>query len=239
MTVQFSNQSSANSVSWNWSFSGGTPSTSTDPNPVVTYNSPGVFSVILEVTNATGGTNLLTENNFIIVNDVPTANFTSSINGTAATFTNNSSNATSYSWDFGDGNSSTDFSPTHTYSSDGTYTVVMAATNDCGSVTFTETVTISTAPAAAFSSNVTSGCAPLTVQFSNQSSTNSVSWSWSFPGGTPSTSTDPNPTVVYNSAGTFNVTLEVTNGTGVTDICLLYTSPSPRDQRGSRMPSSA
>ena len=218
LTVQFSNQSSQNTVSWNWTFPGGNPSSSTDPNPTVIYNSAGTFNVILEVTNATGATNMIEQSNYIVVNDVPTANFTSSINGQSISFSNTTTNANSYSWDFGDGNTSTDFEPSHTYNADGTYTVAMTATNDCGTVAMIETVTITTAPTAAFGSNVTNGCAPLTVQFSNQSSQNTVSWNWTFPGGNPSSSTDPNPTVVYNSAGTFNVLLEVTNATGVTSM---------------------
>ncbi len=59
------------------------------------------------------------------------------------TFTNTSINANSFEWDFGDGNSSTDKSPTHTYASTGTYNVVLTATNTAGSVTFNETVTVS------------------------------------------------------------------------------------------------
>jgi len=92
----------------------------------------------------------------------------------------------------------------------------MTATNDCGSITTTETITITTAPSAAFSSNVTSGCALLTVEFSNQSSPNVTTWNWSFPGGTPSNSTEPNPTVTYDTEGTYSVTLEVGNASGIT-----------------------
>jgi PKD repeat protein len=64
-----------------------------------------------------------------------------------------------------------------------------------------------------FTSNVTSGCAALTVNFTDQSTGTPTSWSWSFPGGTPSTSTLQNPTVVYNTPGTYSVTLTATNST--------------------------
>lgn len=69
-SVQFTDQSTGNPTAWNWSFPGGSPSTSTQQNPVVTYNTPGTYSVSLTVTNA-GGSNTLTQNNFITVHANP------------------------------------------------------------------------------------------------------------------------------------------------------------------------
>lgn len=57
----------------------------------------------------------------------PAPDFTFAINGLEVTFTNTSKNADSYSWDFGDGNSSTDESPVHTYADAGCYAVVLSA----------------------------------------------------------------------------------------------------------------
>ncbi len=213
LTVQFSNQSSANTTNWNWSFPGGNPSSSTDENPIVVYENAGSYTVTLEVSNA-AGTNTSTITNYIIVDDVPLAGFTQFTDGPVATFTNTSTNAISYSWDFGDGNTSTETNPIHTYANDGTYTVVLTATNNCGTVTTTQTVVISNAPSAGFGVNVTSGCADLTVQFMDQSSSNTTGWNWSFPGGNPSSSNDQNPTVVYENAGVYSVTLEATNSVG-------------------------
>ncbi|MCC6727395.1 MAG: PKD domain-containing protein, partial [Saprospiraceae bacterium] len=214
LTVQFTNQSSSNATSWSWSFPGGTPSSSTEQNPTVVYNTAGTYTVSLTATNS-AGSNTATQTNYITVNTTATAAFTSSVNGNTASFTNGSSNATSYSWNFGDGSpASTEANPTHTYANNGTYTVVLSATNACGTVTSSQTVSIVTAPAAAFTGTPTSGCGPLTVQFTNQSSSNATSWSWSFPGGTPSSSTEQNPTVVYNTAGTYTVSLTATNSAG-------------------------
>lgn len=61
-----------------------------------------------------------------------------------------------------------------------------------------------------FSASPTSGCSPLTVNYTDLSAGATV-WDWSFPGGNPATSTLKNPTVVYNSPGSFNVTLNATN----------------------------
>lgn len=55
-------------------------------------------------------------------------------------------------------------------------------------------------------------CAGGSVDFEDVSYYNVTGWNWTFEGGTPSTSTDPNPTVTYNTGGTYNVTLQVTDG---------------------------
>lgn len=69
------------------------------------------------------------------------------------------------------------------------------------------------APTTAFSADVTSGCAPLTITF-NDASVGATSWSWTFPGGTPASSTLQNPTVTYNVPGVYDVTLIAANVIG-------------------------
>jgi PKD repeat protein len=68
-----------------------------------------------------------------------------------------------------------------------------------------------TPPVANFTATPTSVCAGATVQYNN-TSTNSTSWSWSFPGGTPSSSNLQNPSVVYSTPGTYSVSLTASNG---------------------------
>lgn len=230
LSVQFQDQSSSNTTAWSWSFPGGTPSSSTEENPTVSYAAAGSYDVTLIVSNPTG-TDTITQNNFVSVGTGPSAGFASSTMGLTANFTNASNGATSYSWDFGDGESSTDANPSHTYAVDGIYTVVLTATNACGTASFTQTVSAFVVPTAAFGANTTSGCAPLTVQFNNLSSANSSDFEWSFPGGTPSSSTDENPTVVYNTAGVYTVTLTVSNPAGQntatqTNFIVVNTTPS-------------
>jgi len=73
-------------------------------------------------------------------------------------------------------------------------------------------------PQAAFDATPTSGCAPLTVNFTDQSTGSPTSWNWTFPGGTPSSHTGQTPLpVTYNSAGSYNVTLTVSNACGSDD----------------------
>lgn len=74
----------------------------------------------------------------------PTAAFTSTVNDElrSATFANTSSSASTYQWNFGDGNTSTEATPTHTYQNIGTYTVTLIASNTCGNDTITSEIVI-------------------------------------------------------------------------------------------------
>lgn len=73
-------------------------------------------------------------------------------------------------------------------------------------------------PTVAFRASNTLGCEGLQVQFTDESwgadQDGSWSWNWSFPGGTPSSSTLQNPVVTYNQAGTYNASLTITSGAG-------------------------
>lgn len=71
----------------------------------------------------------------VIVNPLPTALFSPDLDGFGITFNNLSLDASDYEWNFGDGNTSTDFEPTHTYSVNGNVDMYLIASNDCGSDT--------------------------------------------------------------------------------------------------------
>ena len=221
LTVQFTSTSSANAQTFNWQFPGGTPSSSTAQNPTVVYNTAGTYSVTLTVSNAAGN-NTATQTNLIVVTTTPTTAFTSTVAGATATFTNSSANATNFVWDFGDGSGGSQTNPSHTYAADGTYIVVLTATNSCGSTTYTQNVVIITSPNAGFTASTTTGCAALTVQFTDLSSGNTTAWNWTFPGGTPATSTAQNPTVVYSTPGVYDVTLVASTTAGSST----YTQPA-------------
>lgn len=94
----------------------------------------------------------------VTVNPLPTSFCTYTTNTNTVNFTNASTDATTYSWDFGDGASSTLANPTHTYSTVGTYTVTLTATNACGSTQYTTTVNLN--------------CAAFNVSISNSSTLN-------------------------------------------------------------------
>jgi hypothetical protein len=69
-------------------------------------------------------------------------------------------------------------------------------------------------PVSNFTVDIKEGNAPLRVQFLDLSINDPASWSWSFAGGTPSTSTSQNPVVTFNNPGTYSVTLTASNGFG-------------------------
>jgi PKD repeat protein len=135
------------------------------------------------------------------------------------TFTDLSQAASSWDWDFGDGGSSTEENPTYTYNAMGTYTVSLTAANEFGSDTMTKTnyitVTAPQPPIADFVASATDITIGNSVQFTDTSLENPTSWSWTFEGGTPGASTAQNPTVTYNTEGTFDVTLVVSNAQGI------------------------
>ncbi|MBI3510190.1 MAG: PKD domain-containing protein [Bacteroidetes bacterium] len=87
------------------------------------------------------------------------------------------------------------------------------AGNTCGPSAMTS-YTCATPPVADFSGSPTTLCAGGTVTFTDLSTNSPTSWSWTFQGGTPATSTSQNPTVTYNTAGTYSVSLTATNSSG-------------------------
>ncbi len=216
-TVQFTDQSDT-TATWSWIFEGGDPLVSDQQNPVVVYNTPGSFNVTLEVTTDNGNTYTINRPNSVAIGATPTADFSASVTGSVANFTNLSTGGGTFSWDFGDGETSNNEHPSHTYDMVGTYSVTLTITNVCGSQTFTDDVTVSAiAPTASFSVNQMEGCTPFVVEFTDLSAGVPDTWEWEFEGGDPATSGDPNPTVTYNSAGDFTVTLTVTNSAGTSE----------------------
>lgn len=154
---------------------------------------------------------------------VPQAAFTMSANQGCAPFSiqfnNTSLNAVSYQWNFGNGNTSTLVNPSNVYTAPGNYTVTLTATSAGGQThTFTQTnsITIFGDPTANFSVNSTQGCRLQTTFQFTSTSTGAVSYFWDFGDGTFSTLA--NPTKVYATIGTYNVSLLVTNSTGCTNV---------------------
>lgn len=138
----------------------------------------------------------------------------------------------SWLWDFGDGTSSNLQNPSHTYSSPGTYDVVLTAkTADQTSIASLQDPVIVTPPRviANFSALPITGVAPLTVKFVDQSSGYPTSWNWTVQeywnqdflnsGTTPyASSTDQNPVVTFTDPGTYSVWLTVNNVYGSSDL---------------------
>ena len=88
-----------------------------------------------------------TESIILTMNTAPTAAFTSTTSFVTGNFTNTSTSGgtTSYLWNFGDGGTSTQQNPIHVYGGTGAYLVTLTVTNDCGSTTFTDSITLAVA----------------------------------------------------------------------------------------------
>lgn len=149
-SVAFTDQSTANITGWNWSFPGGSPTTSTSQNPTVTYPSAGNYDVTLEVTNAFG-TETITVTNHITVNTPPNVTISSPSTTICEGSSTNlvASGANSYTWDNGLGSGpSKTVSPTTTT----TYEVTGSAGQGC---TNTQSITITVIPQPNVSSSAT------------------------------------------------------------------------------------
>ena len=207
LTVKFTDKSTNSPTGWKWNF--GDSQTSTVQNPEHTFSGAGVYNVTLVATNGDGSSGVKSMD--ITVNRAPTppvANFTA--NKTEGTtpltvkFTDTSTNSpTGWKWNFGDGNTSNDANPSHTYATAGKFIANLTVSNADGTDTASKTITASEAvlgtPKASFTATPQTGRVPLTVKFTDKS-TNATSLTWDF-GDKSAISTESNPSHTYKAQG--------------------------------------
>jgi PKD repeat protein len=200
LIVTFTNTSTdANTYSWDF----GDSDSSTDASPSHEYSAAGAYTVILTATRtANGKTN--TDTQTVTVAVVPVASFTTTIVDLMVTFQNTSTNASTYAWKFGDGSTSTDKDPVHTYANNGTFTVELVATGDGGNNTVSQEIAVVAKAAIA---SFTSANNDLEVTFTN-TSTDATAYLWDFGDGS-ATSSEQSPVHTYASGGTYDVSLTV------------------------------
>jgi len=182
------------------------------------YNRYGNNAIGLASASITNGQ--ITDASFYLQNNAvisPNANSSTTFQGGGMIdFTDNSSNnPTSWLWNFGDGNTSTQQNPAHTYTSTGIYTICLTVTDSAGSDMVCMNVEVSFAPIAAFSSVDQGGGV---IDFTDNSSNDPTSWVWDF--GDGNTSNLQNPQYTYASADTYNVCLTVVNSAGSDVTCM-------------------
>jgi PKD repeat protein len=159
-----------------------------------------------------------------IANAAPTAQFTlSDATGTAplnVSFTNSSRGTIDiYAWDFGDGTTSQEASPTHVYSEPGTYVATLTVTGPGGSDSATSANAIEVthpAPIASFTESRTSGTAPLTVSFTSTTAGAVDVCTWDFDSGM--TATGCQAVQTFSTIGTFSVMLTVAGPGGIDSV---------------------
>jgi uncharacterized repeat protein (TIGR01451 family) len=222
LRVTFTDTSESVITAWRWDFGDG--ATSEAQNPIHTYTSPGVYTVSLAI-DGPAGSDSVTRPAYITVSEAPpvaalTADPLKGYVPLEVQFTDLSEGKiTEWLWDFGDGITSPQQHPTHTYTSTGVYTVGLRVSGPGGvdTVTHTRYITVATTPPeAAFTGAPLTGIAPLTVVFTDTSQVGQVespSYMWDFGDGV--TSTLQNPTHIYATPGVYTVSLTVTSPGGV------------------------
>ncbi len=215
-SVIFTGSSPGEVTAWIWDFGDGTTGDGQEANH--TYQDPGTYLVTLKTGTPAGEAASGKEITVSMPQAAPAAAFTSTPGATPLEVIFNDSSrgpVTGWSWDFGDGASSSEQNPAHSFSREGTYLVSLTVTGDGGMNTTTEPVVL-TKPAepvrASFSSSVIQGYAPLEVSFTDTSSGAAQTYAWDF--GDGNTSPEQHPVHIYDHAGAYTVTLTVTGETG-------------------------
>jgi gliding motility-associated-like protein len=209
-------------ISWNWDLGDGT--TSTDASLAHTYAGGGTYTVTLDVsTPYCSGSGTLP----VTVESKPSASVdplpSLGCSPMVVALQNTSTGATNAIWTFGDGGGSTNWSDTHTYlnlgTQDTTYTVQLVVTTAFGcSDTAQASITVAPSVMAMFVHDAQPGCAPVDVQFTNNS-TGATAYLWDFGDGTTSTAVSPAHQYVNNTQflSLHTVTLIATSPAGCAD----------------------
>ena len=216
---------SVGAVAWQWDLG---VSTSHLQNPGLIYLNAGSYTIRLIVTDAAGLRDTLVRTNYISIYGKPAVNFGASDTSICAHETipfsdlshPGSGSITQWTWDFGDGTTSTLQHPQKTYTDPGLYPVSLAVSNQHGCIgerIRTQYIEVH-APNVQFTADPTLACgAPLPVQFTSLGDS-SYAHFWDF--GDGATATQPNPLHTYTSVGSFAVRHIVTDLLGCKDTLL-------------------
>lgn len=215
-TVTLSNQS-INAIDYIWNFGNG--QTSSEPNPTITYPTPGTYSISL-IANNPNSCNLTDTATLLVIalDTIVTAQFTETLPNICdpplVSFNSTSGDGLDYSWFFGDGTSDigTNAAPTHLYPAPGTYNATLIVDSPCADPdTVQRSLTILPPPLVDASLSLTpdSGCPPLDV--SMNATGNATTYLWDLGDGTTATGTDI--THQYTNSGIYTITLNAIDST--------------------------
>ena len=208
---------SANAQVHSWSFPNGTPTSGTGITQQVSYLNAGTYNVTLTAVGSCLASSTVTQNGIIVVSGTPAVTVSPSTISICPGNTTNltATGATSYSWSPSTGLSAT--TGASVAANPGTtqvYTVTGSNTAGCtNTATVNLTVVTNLVPTAIFTATPVSGCPGVTINLNNTSQ-DALSYSWSTPGGSPTTSTQSDPVVTYPNTGSFPITLIATGCNG-------------------------
>ncbi len=212
--VQFTDLSSNNPTSWSWTFTGGTPPTSTLQNPLVTYNTAGNYSVSLIATNSSGSDNE-TRNGYIVVNTIPAqpgiigGNIVV-CNGTANTYSISSvPGAISYTWTYSGIGTPSGIGTSCSLVPTSNGTLSVTANNNCGSSSV-KSISISVASGIPSQAGIISGninvCSRTTNTYSITSVSGATSYTWSYTGTGTLIGSETSCSLTPSSSGILRIT---------------------------------
>ncbi|NOT38238.1 MAG: PKD domain-containing protein [Saprospiraceae bacterium] len=208
-SVQFSDLSFGDPTSWQWKFPGGTPSISSLQNPIVFYNSEGVYDVTLKAINSFGSNEIIRVK-YIQVDQNPIPEFTYFTREDTLFLKNLSQNSFATNWEFGDGKQSVEDDPSHIYAKDGKYEVKLCASNSCATKCKLKTIEIKTLLKAEIVTTNRKLCIP--TKLSLYSKSNGNRFYWQLDGPESIISHEANPVLVLKKHGVYNVYLAAYRG---------------------------
>jgi len=246
--------SCSTTTAYSWDFgdpASGANNTSSSSSPCHAFNTPGTYTITLEASNPCGPSTV-TRQICISAPPVPAfdlsantgcfpLNITATDNTPTATGCNSLTRnwtvsyapgfcGTASNWSFTGGTNSSSINPQFNFQEPGTYTITLSVISPCGTFTTNKTLTVKGKPSVSVN-GITSGCAPLSITPTatvTNCGSNTLTYSWTFTGGTPSGASTANPgSISFPSSGSFPIGLDVSNECGTTTTTQTLTVQTP------------
>ncbi|MFK7908342.1 MAG: PKD domain-containing protein, partial [Chitinophagales bacterium] len=226
LTVNFINTSlKANRFEWDFGVPGTNSDTSTEPNPSFQYPDTGRYvGQLIAIYETPDFFCVDTAEIVVLMYPLVDSNFDADVACyyESTTFTNTSTstygNFQTFTWDFGDGNTSTDINPVHQYETGGTYLVSLTSVTDLGCRITSEKEIYVVPKVADFSTTLK--CPGVPIDFVNETSIGTTAWQWNFgdpSSGADNTSTLEDPSHIYGAIGDYTVTFYTESTEGCKD----------------------